>query len=190
MRHAMRLSVAGLGISLLAACTTSSPPPVATIAPPPPRVEASLTAAALRPYPVTDQFQQCVPFARAVSGVELYGDAWSWWPQAAGRYDRGKRPEVGAVLVLPKAGRLKYGHVAVVHQLQSDPRMILVTHANWGSDGNTRGVVHERQPVMDVSPNNDWSMVRMWNTKGEFGSPYAAHGFIYNRVGLQEARAN
>ena len=189
MRQGMRLGLAGMGVCLLAACTTAAPPPVVTAAMPP-RVEASLTATALRPYPDTDKFLQCVPFARAVSGIEIFGNARTWWAQAAGRYDRGQRPEVGAVLVLAGTARLKDGHVAVVHQLQSDPRVILVTHANWGNDGNTRGVVHERQPVMDVSPGNDWSMVRMWNTKGEFGSPYPAHGFIYNRVGLQEARAN
>ena len=68
--------------------------------------------------------------------------------------------------------------MAVVAQL-SGPREILVTHANWGSDGETRGVVHERQPVIDVSPANDWTKVRLMNTKGSYGRVYQAHGFIY-----------
>src|SRR4051794_32221196 len=41
---------------------------------------------------------QCVPFARAVSGITLFGDAWRWWSEAAGRYGRGHRPQPGGVL--------------------------------------------------------------------------------------------
>ena len=26
---------------------------------------------------------QCVPFAREMSGIEIYGDAWTWWNAAA-----------------------------------------------------------------------------------------------------------
>jgi hypothetical protein len=36
-----------------------------------------------------------------------------------------------------------------------------VDHANWAS-GAARGRVARNQPVMDVSPNNDWSLVRVW----------------------------
>ena len=32
-------------------------------------------------------------------GLQIYGDAWTWWEQAEGRYARGTRPEVGAVIV-------------------------------------------------------------------------------------------
>jgi hypothetical protein len=73
---------------------------------------------------------------------------------------------------------LPRGHVAVVVAAQG-PRRILVSHANWGGDGETRGKVHERQPVIDVSPGNDWSEVRLENTQGSFGRVYPAHGFIY-----------
>ncbi|MEO5373181.1 MAG: CHAP domain-containing protein [Alphaproteobacteria bacterium] len=132
----------------------------------------------LKPYPDTSGFLQCVPFARAVSGLELRGDAHTWWEQAADRYERGRTPRLGAVLAFKQTSRLTLGHVAVVAQV-SNPREILVTHANWGSDGDTRGVVHERQPVMDVSPDNDWSQVRLMNIKGKFGSVYTTHGFIY-----------
>jgi hypothetical protein len=37
-------------------------------------------------------YLQCVPYARQVSGIQLYGDAHTWWDQAAGRYDRGFTP--------------------------------------------------------------------------------------------------
>ena len=30
----------------------------------------------------------CVPYARAVSGIELSGDAWEWWDEADGVYPR------------------------------------------------------------------------------------------------------
>lgn len=132
----------------------------------------------LKPYPETSGFLQCVPFARTVSGLDIRGDAHTWWAQAANLYDRGARPRQGAVLAFKRTSRLKLGHVAVVAQV-SNPREILVTHANWGSDGDTRGVVHERQPVVDVSAANDWSEVRLMNTKGEYGRVYATHGFIY-----------
>src|SRR5690242_3345392 len=67
----------------------------------------------LRPYPDTGKFLQCVPFARAVSGIALYGDAWTWWDAAGrARLARGKIPAVGAVLVLRKSAQLPEGHVA------------------------------------------------------------------------------
>ncbi len=132
----------------------------------------------LLPYPDRAGFLECVPFARAVSGIDIRGNAWTWWDQADGLYWRGSVPRVGAVLTFKRDKSLRMGHVAVVVQV-SNPREILVSHANWGSDGDTRGVVHERQPVMDVSPANDWTQVRLMNTKGSFGRVYPAHGFIY-----------
>lgn len=151
---------------LLAACA----------APPAPAPQPVSTT--LRPFPRTDQFLQCVPFARQVSGVEIFGDAWTWWDQAEGRYARGREPRPGAVLVFKKTPRLPLGHVSVVVSV-TGPRSILVTHANWGSDGRTRGVVHERQPVTDVSPANDWSQLRLMNVAGEMGKVYDSWGFIY-----------
>jgi hypothetical protein len=139
---------------------------------------AAATPGALRPYPDTGKFLQCVPFARAVSGIDLYGDAWTWWGAAARRHlARGAQPQVGAVLVLRKSAQLPDGHVAVVAQLQ-DARHLLVTHANWGYEGDTRGVIHERMPVIDVSAANDWSEIRLMNRHGQFGRIYPAYGFI------------
>ena len=31
-------------------------------------------------------YLQCVPYARDVTGIDIYGDAHTWWQQAAGRY--------------------------------------------------------------------------------------------------------
>src|SRR3982750_166961 len=44
-----------------------------------------------------DYVGQCVPFARAASGIQIYGDAWTWWSQAEGRYRRGQTRRGGGV---------------------------------------------------------------------------------------------
>jgi surface antigen len=93
----------------------------------------------------------CVPFARARTGIELRGDAWEWWDAAAGRYQRGRRPAPGHVLVFGRTRRLPQGHVSVVRRVIG-PREIRVDHANWAeSGGHGRGRVSEDQPVIDVS---------------------------------------
>ncbi len=119
---------------------------------------------------------QCVPYARKASGISIRGDAWTWWRSAKGRYRRGDRPAVGAVLVLQKTARLRLGHLAVVKQV-IDSREILVDQANWLN----RGRIHLGTSVRDVSANNDWSAVRVWYTPGRsYGNrTYRAHGFIY-----------
>ncbi len=99
---------------------------------------------------------ECAPYARQVSGLQLRGEAYAWWEQAAGRYDRGSVPRPGSVLVFRRSDRLGSGHVSVVQRVVSD-REILVTQANW----MPRRVTHD-EPVVDVSPGNDWSMVRVW----------------------------
>ena len=87
--------------------------------------------------------------------------------------------DCGAVLVLRKTNRLRYGHVAVVKQVLN-PRLINVTHSNWGSDGRSRRIIYDSMHAEDVSSANNWTSVRFWNYKnGTFGFPYAAHGFIY-----------
>jgi surface antigen len=117
---------------------------------------------------------ECAPFARALSGVRLWGDAADWWPEASGRYARGETPSVGSVLVLRRSGRLPSGHVAVVSRVVGR-REILVTQANW-----VHGRVSEDQPVIDVSEDNDWSLVRLWwPPVAQMGTAeYAAYGFI------------
>src|SRR6185437_7157556 len=65
------------------------------------------------PLPPTEPIQ-CVPYARQVSGIDLRGDAWTWWGQAKGHYARGKKPRPGAVLVFKKTRALPRGHLSVV----------------------------------------------------------------------------
>lgn len=117
----------------------------------------------------------CAPFARELSGIALYGSAESWWDSAAGRYDRGERPALGSVLVFRKSARLRSGHISVVTRLLG-PRQIRVTQANW-----VPSQVDEDQLVVDVSPGNDWSEVRVWYPPvNQLGThAYPAHGFIH-----------
>jgi hypothetical protein len=84
-----------------------------------------------------------------------------------------------AVLVLSRTQRLKLGHLAVVMDIMG-PRQIRVTHANFGSDPVSRRVIYDSMPVADVSPDNDWSLVRFWNYQAQaWGILYPASGFIY-----------
>lgn len=121
----------------------------------------------------------CVPFARARSGLNLRGDAWQWWEAAAGRFQRSRAPAPGAVLVLLRTSRLPQGHVSVVARVVS-AREIRVDHANWGS-GAAKGRIARDQPVVDVSPDNDWSLVRVWYPRTEsLGvTVFPAYGFIH-----------
>jgi surface antigen len=106
--------------------------------------------------------------------VALRGAAADWWEEAAGRYVRAERPRRGDLLVFRRSGRLPSGHVAVVRGVE-DRRTILVDQANWVHRRISRG-----EPVVDVSPGNDWSEVRVWwSPAGQLGvSPYATYGFI------------
>ncbi len=120
---------------------------------------------------------ECVPYARQASGIEISGDARTWWGQAAGRYGRGPAPRPGAVLAFRPAGK-STGHLAVVRQVVGE-RLIVVDHANWLNDGR----IHEQTPVRDVSERGDWSAVQVWYTPGQaWGTgTYATQGFIYAR---------
>lgn len=123
---------------------------------------------------------QCVPYARSVSGIQLYGDAWTWWAQAAGRYARGSRPRVGAVMSFKPYGKMELGHVAAVSRI-IDSRTVLLRHANWSLINGTRGQIEDDVKAVDVSENNDWSAVRVWfapiNSLG--GTKWPLNGFIY-----------
>lgn len=134
---------------------------------------------------------QCVPYARALSGVIIYGDAHTWWGQAEGKYDRGDAPRVGAVLAFQPYGNMRLGHVAAVRRVVDD-RTIIISHANWSTIGGVRGHIEEDVRAVDVSEENDWSRVRVWYTPNEaLGSTaWPAHGFIYpkQKRGDSEAR--
>ena len=117
---------------------------------------------------------QCAPYARSLTGLRLSGPAAGWWNQSAGRYTHSSVPQPGAVLVLRATHRLPYGHVSVVRRVL-DPREILVAQANWEPGRIDRSV-----PVLDVSPRNDWSLVRVWwRPSDRLGrGRFAAYGFI------------
>ncbi|KHK93039.1 CHAP domain-containing protein [Novosphingobium malaysiense] len=120
---------------------------------------------------------QCVPYARQLSGIEIYGDAHTWWKQAKGRYARGHTPRVGAVMAVRPFRNSHLGHVAMVSRVV-DSRTILLSHANWSYPGK----IEKNVTALDVSPDNDWSQVRIWY--GPSHNLGAAHwpvaGFIYN----------
>jgi surface antigen len=122
-------------------------------------------------------FWQCAPFARFFSGIQLFGAAGGWWAQAAGKYAEGAMPRLGSVLVFKAVGAMRSGHVATVTQVVSD-RIIKVTHANWGG---SPGQVEHDVTVVDASPANDWSQVKVWYSPiGDVGTrPYPTYGFIY-----------
>lgn len=138
-----------------------------------------------------DTYWQCVPFARLLSGVQIYGDAWTWWKQAVGKYDVGYTPKAGAVLCFKPSGKMRLGHVAVVTQVLTD-RVIQITHANWSRIGGTRGQIEKDVTVIDVSPAGDWSAVKVWyDPVRDLGSStYPTHGFIYqDAAALRQASA-
>lgn len=124
---------------------------------------------------------QCVTYARTTTGIELTGNAVSWWWHAAGRYARGQTPERGAVLNFRANTRMRLGHVAVVARVLNS-REIEVDQANWPAPGENRdGITHDIR-VVDVSPHNNWTAVRVAiGHTDRFGSVYPTYGFIYDR---------
>jgi surface antigen len=158
--------IALLALLLLAACGTSRVPP-------PAGARAPTDGAGSGGW-------SCVPYARARSGLDLRGDAWEWWEAAAAsRLERGRSPRPGSVLVLMRTSRLPQGHVAVVSRVVS-AREIRVDHANWAS-GPAKGREARDQAVLDVSPGNDWSLVRVWypRVKDYGATTFPSYGFIH-----------
>ena len=125
-------------------------------------------------------YLQCVPYARQVSGIMIFGDAHTWWDQAEGRYARGYRPKVGAVMAFRPHGNSRLGHVAAVSKIV-DSRTVLIRHANWSPINGRRGQIENDVKVVDVSPDNDWSAVRVWYAPlGQLGgTQWPVEGFIY-----------
>lgn len=142
---------------------------------------AAAPAGAIPMYEPAPRYHwECVPFAREVSGVRIFGDAHTWWGQAEGRYARGNTPKIGAVLAFIPAGNMRLGHVATVSEL-IDERRIKITHANWSPIGGRRGQVERDVEVRDVSDDGDWSRVRVWfgPIEGLGTTAWPVHGFIY-----------
>jgi surface antigen len=123
---------------------------------------------------------QCVPYARALTGVEIRGDAHTWWSQAEGRYDRGRKPKVGSVMSFRPHGNMRLGHVAAVRQI-IDSRTLIISHANWSTIDGQRGHIEENVKVVDASEAGDWSAVQVWYTPNQaLGTTrWPLNGFIY-----------
>ena len=134
--------------------------------------------------PAVAQFWQCAPYAREISGIQIRGNANTWWVQAAGRYERGQTPKEGAVLAFESTRRMRVGHVAMVSKVVSE-REVLLTHANW----SRRGGVERDVRAVDVSAANDWSAVKV-QYRGAMGtSVNPTRGFIYADGSVQVASA-
>ena len=119
----------------------------------------------------------CVPFARDLSGIQIRGNANTWWQQAEGLYARGHDPRIGSVMTWKATKRNPRGHVAVVTEVVSD-REIRVDHANWNRNQVSHGMT-----VIDVSEAGDWSAVKLESAPGSFGRVYPIKGFIYPQSG-------
>lgn len=125
-------------------------------------------------------YLQCVPYARQITGISIYGDAHTWWDQAEGRFARGYKPKVGAVMAFKPHGNSRLGHVAAVSRIV-DKRTILIRHANWSPINGRRGQIEDDVRVIDVSTDNDWSAVRVWYAPSQNlgASQWPIEGFIY-----------
>ena len=167
MVRGLRVVAAAAAIaSFVAGCASTPPVPVS----------ASITRGDTPRLVTPDKPLQCVSYVRAHSKFAIRGDAYTWWDQARGHYEQDGEPRVGAVMVLTGYAGPKHGHVALVRRIVSS-REIRVDHANWLNDG----AVYLNTPVIDVSPDNDWSQVRVWNTRDGHlgGGTYNVQGFIY-----------
>ena len=155
--------------SLLVSACASSPDQVASLGFP-----DEDTSAAQPDQPAYPP-QECVPYARQRSGLDIHGDAYTWWNKAAGRYARSNAPSPGAVVILGGYSGSHRAHAAYVSRVVS-AREIHVDHANWLNDG----AVFLDDPVVDVSPDNNWSEVRVWNERtASWGArTYSVQGFI------------
>lgn len=127
----------------------------------------------------------CVEYARALTGLNIFGDAKYWWDRARNLYARIATPAEHEVMVFATSSRLKKGHVAVVTAIVSK-REIRVEQANWQNHGE----IDHATPVLDVSAKNDWSEVRVWDMRSRSfgGHIYAISGFIAKRPVMQASR--
>ena len=118
----------------------------------------------------------CALYARAATGVALFGSAGGWWDEALGRYERGRVPAEGAILVFRRTRHNPSGHVAVVTKVVSAGE-VLVDQANW-----RRGAVSHGMSVIDTSPGRDWTSVAVIDLpSGKYGRDYPTYGFVYPR---------
>ncbi len=79
-------------------------------------------------------------------------------------------------------GNMRLGHVAAVSRIVNS-RTVLLRHANWSPINGRRGQIEDNVRAIDVSPDNDWSEVRVWfdPIQAIGGTSWPVQGFIYNR---------
>ncbi|MDV6332446.1 CHAP domain-containing protein [Asticcacaulis sp. 201] len=173
----MKKTVSALAFAVLALCVAGS---VEAKTKAHKTTKAAAVKVATRNSPAGAAYLQCVTFARQFTGMQIFGDAWTWWEKATGRYEEGTAPRPGAVLVFRQQGKMSRGHVAVVSQIITD-RYIQVTHANWSPINGRRGQVEDNVNVLDVSEKGDWSLVKVWyGPTNDLGTTvYTTYGFIY-----------
>lgn len=81
-------------------------------------------------------------------------------------------------MVLAGYSTPEHAHVAVVRRIVS-AREIRIDHANWLNNG----AIFMDDPVADVSADNDWSRVLVWNVQT---SAWGTH--TYNVTGFIEPK--
>ena len=176
--RAIRLPFCALALSTLLsipfqarADTVLQPDDSATIESP--AADAEVTGLPSVEWPLRRLY--CVQYARLRSGLAIFGDAKLWWKRAKNLYDEFTQPALDAVMVFSGSKRIRRGHLAVVTGIVS-PREIIVDHANWQNHGE----IDHNMPVLDVSADNDWSQVRVWDVNsGQYGTHvYHVSGFI------------
>ena len=64
------------------------------------RLTAAVLAATIATFSVSstaqaDPYLQCVAFARMITGIQIFGDAWTWWSKALGKYADRQDPGSG-----------------------------------------------------------------------------------------------
>src|SRR4029078_7815464 len=86
----------------------------------------------------------------------------------------------GAVMTFKPYGQMTLGHVAAVSRI-IDSRTVLLRHANWSPINGRRGQIENDVAAVDVSPDNDWSEVRVWfDPIQNLGTTHwPVQGFIY-----------
>ncbi len=150
------------------------------------RIALALSLSLMAAQPAQAQFWQCAPFARMISGIKIFGNAGTWWAQAAGKFARGAVPKAGSVMSFMPTRKMRIGHVAMVSKVLG-AREVLLTHANW----SRRGKVETDVRAVDVSEKGDWSKVKVWfASNGGLGtSTYPVNGFIYSGKGDSDLAA-
>ena len=74
---------------------------------------------------------------------------------------------------------MRDGHVAIVREVLGT-REILIDQANWEVVHHHRGAISTAVHVIDASPDNDWTQVRVqWGSSDVFGRVNPVSGFVY-----------